>query len=81
MPFRPVAHLLFDKGDVGEVHFLQQATVRAGNPGAIELAIGSQSIAPMDSWQRVRTIKATPAGYEFGTASPTASGSETTPTN
>jgi hypothetical protein len=61
---------LFNKGDVGEVRFSRQATVRSGNAGALELAIGNQSIGPMGSRGAVRTIKATPAGYEFVTTTP-----------
>jgi hypothetical protein len=61
---------LFNKGAVGEVRFSRQATVRSGNAGALELAIGNQSIGPMGSWGAVRTIKATPAGYEFVTTTP-----------
>ena len=72
---------LFSKGDVGEVHFSREATVRAGNANAIELAIGNQSITSLDSWVKMRTIKATPAGYEFIKAPPTSNCAETTPTN
>jgi len=72
---------LFNKGDVGEVHFSREATVRAGNANAIDLAIGNRSITPMDSWIKMRTIKATPAGYEFIKAPPTSSCAEATPTN
>jgi hypothetical protein len=61
---------LFNKDDVGEVRFSRQATVRSGNAGALELAIGNQSIGPMGAWGALRTIKATPAGYEFVPTTP-----------
>ena len=64
---------LFNKGDVGEVRFSRLATVRSGNAGALELAIGNQSIGPMGATGEIRTIKATPAGYDFVTTAPSPS--------
>jgi hypothetical protein len=72
---------LFNQGDVGEVRFSREATLRSGNAAALELAVGNQSIGPMGQWGQVRTIKVTPAGYEFAAATPTANCNETNPKN
>ena len=61
---------MFHEGDAGEVRFARQATVRSGNAGALELTIGDQSIGAMGSRGAARTIRATPAGYEFITTTP-----------
>jgi hypothetical protein len=58
---------LFNKGDVGEVHFARQATVQSGNAAATELVVGNQPIGPMGAWGEVKTIAATPAGYQYVT--------------
>jgi hypothetical protein len=62
---------LFNKGDVGEVHFARQAMIRSGNAGATELAVGNQPFGPMGAWGEVKTIAATPAGHQYVTAAPT----------
>jgi hypothetical protein len=72
---------LFNNGDVGEVRFSREATLRSGNAAALELAVGNQSIGPMGPWGQVRTIKVTPAGYEFATATPAANCNQTNPKN
>jgi Domain of unknown function (DUF4115) len=72
---------LFNQGDVGEVRFSREATLRSGNAAALELAVGNQSIGPMGPWGQVRTIKVTPAGYEFAAATPTANCNQTSPKN
>ena len=56
---------VFNKGDVGEVHFARQATIRSGNAAATELVVGNQPIGPMGAWGEVKTIAATPAGYQY----------------
>jgi len=72
---------LFNSGDVGEVRFSREASLRSGNAAALELVVGKQAIGPMGPWGQVRTIKVTPAGYEFATATPTSNCSETSPKN
>ena len=56
---------LFKKGDVEEVPFSRLAVVRSGNAGALELAIGKESIGAMGTSGATRTIKVTPSGHEF----------------
>jgi len=63
---------LFNKGDVAEVRFARQAMIRSGNAAAIELAVGNQPTGPMGTWGEVKTIAATPAGYQYVAAAPTA---------
>jgi hypothetical protein len=72
---------LFNTGDVGEVRFSREATLRSGNAAALELVVGKQAIGPMGAWGQVRTIKVTPAGYEFATAAPASNCGETSPKN
>ena len=72
---------VFNNGDVGEVHFSREATLRSANAAALDLSVGSQSIGPMGPWGKGRTIKVTPDGYEFTTSTPTSSCSQTSPTN
>ena len=60
-----VLDTLLTKGYVGAIPFSRQATVRFGNAGAIELAVGNQPAAKLGPAGEVRTIKATPAGYEL----------------
>ena len=61
---------LFNKGDVGEVHFARQAMIRSGNAAAIELAVGNQPIGPMGAWGGIKTIAVTPAGHQYVAAAP-----------
>ena len=56
---------LLTKGYAGVVPFSREATLRFGNAGAIELAVGSQSAAKLGPSGEVRTVKVTPAGYEL----------------
>ncbi len=56
---------LFKKGDAEEVPFSRLAVVRSGNSGALEVAIGKESIGTLGTWGAIRTIKVTPAGHEF----------------
>jgi hypothetical protein len=72
---------LFNTGDVGEVRFSREATLRSGNAAALELVVGKQAIGPMGAWGQVRTIKVTPVGYEFATAAPASNCGETSPKN
>jgi hypothetical protein len=72
---------LFNNGESGEVRFSNRAEVHSGNAGAIELTIGDRSIGPMGKWGQMRTINATPAGYEFVTTMPAPNCSETSPEN
>jgi len=57
---------LFHEGDSADVPFTREAILRSGNAGALELTVGHQSVGSMGTWGQVRTVKATPAGYEFG---------------
>jgi hypothetical protein len=59
-----VLDMLLTKGYAGGVSFSQQATLRFGNAGAIELAVGNQAPARLGRPGEIRTIKVTPAGYE-----------------
>jgi len=72
---------LFNAGDVREVRFSREATLRSGNAAALELLVGKQTIGPRVTWGQFRTIKVTPAGYEFATAAPASTCSETSPEN
>ncbi len=69
----------FSKGESGEVRFSSRAAVHSANAGAIELSVGGQSIGLMGKWGQVRTINATPAGYEFVAITPAGICSETSP--
>lgn len=60
-----VLDTLLTKGYAGEIPFSRQATIRFGNAGAILLALGNQPAAKLGQPGEVRTIKATPAGYEL----------------
>lgn len=60
-----VLNTLLTKGYAGEIAFSRQATLRFGNAGAIELAIGNQPAAKLGPSGEVRTVKVTPAGYEL----------------
>jgi hypothetical protein len=71
----------FNTGDVMEVRFSHEATLRSGNAAALELVVGKQVIGPMVTWGKFRTIKVTPDGYEFATAAPASNCSETSPKN
>jgi Domain of unknown function (DUF4115)/PilZ domain len=62
-----VLDMLLTKGYAGGVSFSRQATLRFGNAGAIELAVGNQPAAKLGQPGEVRTIKVTPAGYELMT--------------
>jgi hypothetical protein len=55
---------LLTKGYAEEVTFSRQATIRFGNPGAIELAVGDRPAAKLAQAAGVRAIKVTPTGYE-----------------
>ena len=55
---------LLTKGYAEEVTFSRQATIRFGNPGAIELTVGDQPAANLAQAAGVRAIKVTPTGYE-----------------
>jgi Domain of unknown function (DUF4115) len=72
---------VFNKGDSGEVRFSSRAAVHSGNAGAIELRIGDQPIGLMGRWGQVRTMNATPAGYEYVATTPAGNCSETSPPN
>jgi hypothetical protein len=60
-----VLNRLLTNGYAGEIAFSRQAMLRFGNAGAIELAIGNQPAAKLGPSGEVRTVKATPAGYEL----------------
>jgi len=60
-----VVDTLLIKGYAGQIPFSHQATLRFGNAGAIELAVGGQPARQLGQTGEVRTIKATPAGYEL----------------
>ena len=62
-----VLDTLLVKGYVGQIPFSRQATLRFGNAGAIELAVGGRPAGKLGPPGEVRTIKATPAGYELMT--------------
>jgi hypothetical protein len=62
-----VLDTLLTKGYAGAIPFSRQATVRFGNAGAIELAVGNQPAAKLGSLGEARTIKATPSGYQLMT--------------
>lgn len=62
-----VLDTLLVKGYVGQIPFSRQATLRFGNAGAIELAVGNQPAASLGQLGEVRTIKVTPTGYELMT--------------
>jgi hypothetical protein len=68
-------------GESAEIPFVQRASVHSGNAGAIELAIGNQSIGPMGKWGEVRTVRTTPAGYEFVATTPARNCSDTSAEN
>jgi len=68
-------------GESAEISFLHRASVHSGNAGAIELALGNQSIGPMGKWGEVRTLRTTPAGYEFVATTPARNCSDTSPEN
>jgi hypothetical protein len=72
---------VFNKGESGEVRFSSRAAVHSANAGAIELSIGEQAIGLMGKWGQVRTMNATPAGYEFAATTPAGNCSETSPEN
>ena len=59
-----VLDTLLVKGYVGQIPFSRQATLRFGNAGAIELAVGNQPPAKLGSLGEVRTVKISPSGYE-----------------
>jgi hypothetical protein len=58
-----VLDTLLVKGYVGQIPFAHEATLRFGNAGAIELAVGSQPAAKIGSLGEVRTIRVTSTGY------------------
>ena len=58
---------LLVKGYVGQIPFSRQAMLRFGNAGAIELAVGNQPAARLGQPGEIRTIKASPSGYELMT--------------
>lgn len=60
-----VIDTLLDKGYAGEIPFSRGATIRAGNAGAINLAVGDQPAATLGPSGEARMIKATPAGYKL----------------
>jgi hypothetical protein len=62
-----VLDTLLVKGYVGEIPFSRQATLRFGNAGAIELAVGNQPATKLGQPGEVRTVKASPTGYELTT--------------
>lgn len=62
-----VLDTLLVKGYVGQIPFSRQATLRFGNAGAIELAVGNQPAASLGQLGEVRTIKVTPTGYDLMT--------------
>jgi len=62
-----VLDTLLNKGYAGELPFSRQAIVRFGNAGAIDLSVGKHPAAKLGPSGEVRTIKATPAGYELMT--------------
>jgi hypothetical protein len=64
-----VLDTLLVKGYVGQIPFSRQATLRFGNAGAIELAVGNQPAAKLGPPGEVLTIRVTPAGYELMTVS------------
>ena len=59
---------LLTKGYAGAIPFSRQATIRFGNAGAIELAIGNQPATKLGPSGQVRDVKVTAAGYELITA-------------
>ncbi|MEO8053133.1 MAG: DUF4115 domain-containing protein, partial [Acidobacteriota bacterium] len=60
-----VIDTLLDKGYAGEIPFSRGATIRFGNAGAIELAVGDQPATTVGPSGEARMIKATPAGYKL----------------
>jgi hypothetical protein len=58
-----VLDMLLVKGYVGQIPFAREATLRFGNAGAIELAVGSQPPAKIGSLGEVRTVRVTSTGY------------------
>ncbi len=60
-----VLDMLLVKGYAGQIPFSHQATLRFGNAGAIELAVGNQPPARLGQPGEIRTIKVTPTGYEM----------------
>jgi len=60
-----VLNTLLTKGYAGGISFSRQATIRFGNAGAIELAVGNQPATKLGQTGEIRAIKATPAGYEL----------------
>jgi uncharacterized protein DUF4115 len=59
-----VLDTLLVKGYAGQIPFSRQATLRFGNAGAVELAVGNQPPARLGHPGEIRTIKVTPTGYE-----------------
>ena len=62
---RKVMERLFEAGSAAEIPFANQATVRSGNAGALEIGVTGHSMGPMGPWGAIRMIKATPEGYQF----------------
>jgi hypothetical protein len=60
-----VLDTLLVKGYAGQIPFSRQATLRFGNAGAVELAVGDQPLKKLGPSGEIRTIKVTPAGYEL----------------
>jgi len=56
---------LFEAGSVAEIPFSQQAVLRSGNAGALEVEVGGRAIGSLGPWGAIRMIKATPSGYQF----------------
>ena len=57
-----VLDTLLVKGYAGQIPFTREATLRFGNAGAIELAVGSQPAAKIGSLGEVKTVKVTSTG-------------------
>jgi hypothetical protein len=58
-----VLDTLLVKGYSGQIPFAREATLRFGNAGAIELAVGNQPAAKIGSLGEVRTLRITSTGY------------------
>lgn len=56
---------LLETGDEVEIPFFQNAILRSGNAGGLEITLAGQSFNPMGPWGFTRMVLASPHGYDF----------------
>jgi hypothetical protein len=56
---------LLEAGDEVEIPFFQNAILRSGNAGGLEITLAGQYFSPMGPWGSSRMVLALPDGYDF----------------